>query len=441
MISKFMSKINNQLIGTFLLITIGVIILFGSILPLSIRYLVDNKIYDLILVEQDHMIKQGHKIDEIIIGTNGIYHLADDDYLSNYKTEELSAEILHQLLMYEDFFRELNKQVRQTDKPVSQYKYERDSDSIYYIINKTRPNETIISYKMDNTSSNLSHQLFMNVLMMMTLTVVLILTIFLKWNMRLINNLKKIQDSLDNIEGHNLQEEIVTDNYTLEFQDVMLSLERMRQRLYEDEKVKQDMIHNISHDLKTPLAVIKNYAEGIIDEVYPYGTVEETAHVIYSQADRLQKKVQGLLYLNKLDYIKSQKETYDTFLLSELVTEIVVYMQEREEKEKMKVNVDESLFIGDREKWRIVIENLIDNAKRYAVHEISITIKDNTLSVYNDGPPIDRNMSGCLFNAFEVGQGGVTGLGLAIVKKTVELYNYTIDFENKAEGGVQFTIW
>ncbi|MEG1827867.1 MAG: HAMP domain-containing sensor histidine kinase, partial [Cellulosilyticaceae bacterium] len=181
--------------------------------------------------------------------------------------------------------------------------------------------------------------------------------------------------------------------------------------------------------------------EGIIDEVYPYGTVEETAHVIYSQADRLQKKVQGLLYLNKLDYIKSQKETYDTFLLSELVTEIVVYMQEREEKEKMKVNVDESLFIGDREKWRIVIENLIDNAKRYAVHEISITIKDNTLSVYNDGPPIDRNMSGCLFNAFEVGQGGVTGLGLAIVKKTVELYNYTIDFENKAEGGVQFTIW
>jgi two-component system sensor histidine kinase CssS len=281
----------------------------------------------------------------------------------------------------------------------------------------------------------------MNILVIATITISIILIIFLKWNKRLINNLKDIQLKLDYIGEGNLKNTIEVDNYTVEFKEVMQSLETMRQKLYENEQVKQDMVHNISHDLKTPLAVIKNYAEGIIDGVYPYGTVEETAHVIYNQADRLQKRVQGLLYLNKLEYIRSQKEIHRKFNMRELVLEVVAYMQDREDIKQIETYLDISYFVGDIEKWRVVLENLIDNAKRYAQHQIIIKVENEKLTIYNDGAPIEECINGSLFKPFEVGRGGVTGLGLSIVKKTVELYNYDIDFVNEPKGGVTFTIY
>ena len=168
----------------------------------------------------------------------------------------------------------------------------------------------------------------------------------------------------------------------------MCSLDRMRKRLCEEEEAKQQMLHNISHDLKTPLAVIKNYAEGIIDGVYPYGTVEETAHIIYNHAERLEKKVQGLLYLNRLEYLRGIHEAPQWFEMGLLVQEVVSYMKDYEGRQTIEVDTDQSEFKGDPEKWRIVLENLIDNAKRYAKHKICIRVEQDSLSIYNDGEPI-----------------------------------------------------
>lgn len=269
----------------------------------------------------------------------------------------------------------------------------------------------------------------------------IILSIFFKWNKRLINNLKDVQLKLDAIGEGDLQNPIHTDHYTMEFQEVMYSLEHMRQRLYENEQIKQDMIHNISHDLKTPLSVIKNYAEGIIDGVYPYGTVEETALVIYNQSDRLYKRVQKLLYLNRLDYLKGQVEVTETFNMKELVAEVLGYMQDKEDGREIEVSLEETYFVGDIDKWRVVLENLLDNAKRYAISRIRIELKGKKLVIYNDGPHIDESMNGSLFKPFEVGKGGVTGLGLSIVKKSIELYEYQIKFINEPSGGVSFVIY
>ena len=83
---------------------------------------------------------------------------------------------------------------------------------------------------------------------------------------------------------------------------------------------------------------------------------------------------------------------------------------------------------------------MIDNAKRYAKSQITVEVKEGSLSIYNDGPPIEASMNGSLFKPFEVGKGGVTGLGLSIVKKTVELYQYEITFTNEIEG-VMFRIY
>ena len=71
------------------------------------------------------------------------------------------------------------------------------------------------------------------------------------------------------------------------------------------QNMKTELISNVSHDLKTPIATIKSYAESIKDGVYPYDTLEKSVDVIIDNADRLEKKVYSLLLLNRLDYVKS----------------------------------------------------------------------------------------------------------------------------------------
>lgn len=433
---KNIAKLNSRLFLIFLMIIVGCIIAFCVILPMSTSALVENKIYSRIIEYQKSIDINSVEKYSMEFGIYNVLYTELDETINT----ETNEEILHHKLMYKEFFQELKMHILETEETISTYKYAQENEKIFCVVNKSNKENVLISYKIDNSSHIYSHQVYANVCIIIVITLTIISLIFLKWSERLINNLKDIQHSLDRIGEGNLQEPIQITNYTEELQEVMHSLERMRQRLYENEQVKQGMIHNISHDLKTPLAVIKNYAEGIIDSVYPYGTVEETAHVIYNQADRLQKRVQGLLYLNRLDYIKSQKEIPDSFEMKALVLEVVEYMQDREDDKHIITELDESLFVGDIEKWRIVLENLIDNAKRYAEDEIIIKVIEGELGIYNNGQPIEDNLVGSLFKPFEVGQGGVTGLGLAIVKKTVELYGYSIKFVNAEEIGVTFSI-
>lgn len=432
---KKIKRLNFQLFLTIVALTVGSIIAFAIVLPTTSKYFIENKLLRDIYKSQENLLlgkeqnKEGHDV----------YHLLYSDFIKSIDLEK-NEELLHQKLMYKDFFEEVKDKVEKENSTVSQYKYVQGDDVIYYVINKSYPKDILVSYKIDYSSQVISHQLFMNILVIAAVTMTIIFYIFYKWNKRLINNLKDIQNKLDYIgEGH-LEKSIEVDDYTLEIEELMKSLETMRKKLYENEKVKQDMIHNISHDLKTPLAVIKNYAEGIIDGVYPYGSVEETAHVIYNQAERLEKKVQGLLYLNRLDYIKNQNEEYGKFAIGDLVKEVVEYMNDMDDSILMLVEVDDSTFVGDKEKWRVVIENLIDNSKRYAKSKIIVTAKDGELSVYNDGPHIEESIYGSIFNPFEVGKGGVTGLGLSIVKKTVKLYGYEVDFNNEEDFGVSFRV-
>lgn len=434
-LSRFMVKINNQLIITTTLIVLVILVTFGMLLPMSMKYLINNQVYS-----QLHREQEAFMIEEQFVGRDPeVYHYKPKEGHPLYNQGQLEPEALHHLMMYPDFFLSLQEEAMRTKEVVSDYLYKGKNEHIYYVINRTNPEDVLVSYKVDDTSEVLAHELMMNTLVLAVFIFLLMLIVFFKWINRLINNLKEIQGVLDSIEGDNLRNVIPTTNYTEEFQEVMCSLDRMRLRLYEEEETKQQMLHNISHDLKTPLAVIKNYAEGIIDGVYPYGTVEETAHVIYTHAERLEKKVKGLLYLNRLDYLGSRHEEEGDFEIGTLVQEVVGYMKDHEETYVIEVENDHSLFRGEREKWRIVIENLLDNAKRYTKTSIKITIVNEKIIFYNDGEAIDLPMQTKIFQPFEKGVDGVTGLGLAIVKKTVEMYDYEIEVQNK-EVGVSFII-
>ena len=436
---KKQMKLNHQLLLTLVVLLGGSIIAFGIILPISIRFFVDRKTYETLLVEQDKLMELGKYYDIQYGRQNGVYHLV---YSKNgtMSFNEIDSEVLHQRLMYNEFFDKLKSQIDKQEKMQETYKFQASQESIYYVIQKSEFGEGLVSYTIEANNQSLSHQLFMDTLFIIVVALTIILIIFFRWNNRFVKNLKEIQERLDLIGEGKITQPVELKEDVLEFQEVMIALEDMRKKLYENEQVKKKMIHNISHDLKTPIAVIKSYAESIMDGVYPYGTVEQTAQVIFDQASHLQKRVQGLLYLNRLEYIRSQDEVDDVFDMEELIREVASYMEPLENKPQIELYLTKQMYEGDIEKWRVVLENLIDNARRYARDKIVITLNQNQFQLFNDGEAIEEVQYGSIFEPFEVGKGGVTGLGLAIVKKTLMVYGYSITYKNEDEGGVTFTI-
>ena len=95
--------------------------------------------------------------------------------------------------------------------------------------------------------------------------------------------------------------------------------------------------------------------------------------------------------------------------------------------------------MGYRENWHTVIDNIVDNAKRYAKTKIKIVLKPNRLRIYNDGEHIDEQFLNSIFKPYEKGSKGEFGLGMSIVKKTVDFFGYNLEVVNE-EVGVSFII-
>jgi two-component system sensor histidine kinase CssS len=223
--------------------------------------------------------------------------------------------------------------------------------------------------------------------------------------------------------------------------EVADALRDMDAELKKQSREKQEMIQNISHDLKTPIATIKSYGESIKDGVYPYDTLEKSVDVIIEHADRLEKKVQSLIILNKMDYLKDDIDPDVSVDMNEIIDKVILSLKVVRPEITLNKEAEPGVrFHGTEEPWRIVIENLIDNGLRYALSHITVTLKENELCVINDGSPIREEDLERIFHPYEKGTNGKFGLGLSIVYKVCTTYGYQVDAEN-LPGEVCFRVW
>lgn len=237
--------------------------------------------------------------------------------------------------------------------------------------------------------------------------------------------------------------------------DTTLSeLNQANEKLLEDvenrehmERLQQQFFSNASHELKTPLSIIKSYAEGIRDGVNR-DKQDYYLDVIVEESEKMETLLQDMLYLFKLDSgtVKLKKRW---FTLSDKIEEVVsrlAYPMRDKSLDAVIIPTDESPVYADVERIEQVIYNLMVNAIKYAAPGSPITIRITGsaagafFSIENQGLPIPEGLQSRLWERFyrledsRSRETGGTGLGLSIVKLILDLHGFTYGVDNTAEG-------
>ncbi|MEH7547962.1 sensor histidine kinase [Neobacillus vireti] len=210
-----------------------------------------------------------------------------------------------------------------------------------------------------------------------------------------------------------------------------------------DEEEKK-FLQSISHDLKTPVMVIMSYAQAIIDGMY-VDTPENTAVIIKNEAIRLEKKIKQVLYLNTLDYVLDNEKEQDEVYLDKLLSYLVSNFQAVNPDLCWQLDIKKkpAIMLGNPDRIRVSIENILENQLRYAATTIQVSLLDSgplwVIEIKNDGPHIPEKDINQIFKTLYKGTKGNFGLGLNITQKIVHFYKGSIEVEIQ-DGQVCFTI-
>lgn len=368
------------------------------------------------------------------------YYQMDDDeivgIISN-QHEPLNKDLLKQMTTKVQMFSHSTLVEDITDAS-SSHTFSGEGEYSYYSIKKLDDNIVMVNLLKDSYPTKFKNDLLSSVIDITVFVVGIFFIILMMWVAYIIHPLNQIRTYIEKIKlGKDATLKV---NREDEIGELAHALINMRQELKRQEKSKEEMIHNISHDLKTPIATIKSYGESIKDGIYPYDTLEKSVDVIIENAERLEKKVHSLLFLNRVEYLASKEQDEVMCDMSEVVKTVVLNTKVIRPEIEIETNLVPSFFRGGEEAWRGAVENILENGLRYAESLIVITLDEKQLCIYNDGPQFKEDQIDTLFKPFEKGQGGQFGLGLSIVSKVVSANKYRVVAENVETGGVIFKI-
>ncbi len=226
-----------------------------------------------------------------------------------------------------------------------------------------------------------------------------------------------------------------------EFEEIRDSFNIMTERLEQEkrekrvlEEKKNRMLLELSHDIKTPVATIKSYANALEEGLVKDEDFNSYYQIIDKKAVRVDVLVNEMFLMLKLDNPEYELETKRTDLCELVRTVCVEYYEELEEKGiEMHIEIPETPVWADvdQKEFTRVIENLLGNIVKYnqTGHGAWVSIKEEQgrveIRVADDGEPIAEEIRPVLFDAFVRGDRartsrGGTGLGLAIAQKIVE---------------------
>lgn len=237
------------------------------------------------------------------------------------------------------------------------------------------------------------------------------------------------------------------------FVDMSARIKDQIEQLKENDRLRRELVSNISHDLRTPLAAIQGYLETLIikaDTMVPEDR-DRYLRIARKHTQRLGNLVEDLFELSKLDSASAALNP-EMFSLAELVQDVAQEFQLESDREGIALTVEldaeRTDTMGDIGLIQRVLENLVRNAISFTPRGGAVTISISerpletiSVSVSDNGPGIPEASLPHIFDRFyrgEEARGDSSGLGLAIVKRILDLHHSRISVTSKPDAGTRF---
>ena len=232
-------------------------------------------------------------------------------------------------------------------------------------------------------------------------------------------------------------------------------LEWLRQRLLELAHERNRFLRHMSHELKTPLANIREGTEllmdGAVGELDP--NQREVTAILRENGIKLQRMIENLLSFSAWQTSSVGLETSE-FRLRPLVKQVLENQQLTllSQRVRLEVRVEDITLVADRGKIRLILENLVSNAVKYSPKGGTIHVRARAsgaqvvLDVADNGPGIPREDRTQIFEAFYTGRAARstavkgTGIGLSVVLEFVSAHNGTVEIIDGEFTGAHFRI-
>lgn len=339
------------------------------------------------------------------------------------------------------------------------------SKKVYTLINPRFKNKTIIyGIKLDDSnyafvSASLEPidttiTVLKNQFIYVTMLVIILSLIVSYFVSRKISSgVIKINREAKKLSKGNFDVKFDTDQPILELSELAKTLEYTKDELSKTENLRRELLANVSHDLKTPLTMIKAYAEMVRDVTYKDDTKRtKDLNIIIEETDRLNVLVNDILELSKIQS-GTQKLTIEQFDLEKFVKNIIKRydIMSENKKYKFKVSINKNIIVSaDRKRIEQVMYNLINNAINYTGDDKKIIISalelENTvrIEVKDTGKGIDKEELENIWDKYykidkthsreQVG----SGVGLSIVKNILINHNCNYGVESIKGNGTIF---
>ncbi len=236
-----------------------------------------------------------------------------------------------------------------------------------------------------------------------------------------------------------------------EYDTIMENLNTMAGALQKSEVLKTDFISNVSHEIKTPLAIIQSYATMLDNDSLDTNERQKCIRALTQASKRLSDLVSNILKMNKLEN-QEIKPDISEFRLSDQLAEIIIGYEELFESKgiELECNLEDTVISSCPSYLEIVWSNLISNAIKFTEEggKISISLhrdsKNAIVTVSDTGCGIVNETGKHIFERFYQGdtsrKSHGNGLGLALVKKVIDVLGGEISVQSELNKGSIFTI-